>query len=197
MQRECYDNLREFANSQSNAPKAKKKGVKLVTFGEFFDTWMKQEKEPNCREGTLRNFRSCHKHLKALDPKPLKKITADDIRQLLLASPSPEVRDKCYKMLAMIFRAAVQYDLVTANIMDKVSRFKTPKAHPQRASPAAKATSSPNSNSAPSEGAPKPKGTTCCRASRFFLSHPQRASPAAKAAAPPNSTLRVRDSAAV
>ncbi len=41
-------------------------------------------------------------------------------------------------MLAMIFRAAVQYDLVTANIMDKVSRFKTPKAHPQRASPAAK-----------------------------------------------------------
>ena len=71
-QRECYDNLREFANSQSNAPKAKKKGVKLVTFGEFFDTWMKQEKEPNCREGTLRNFRSCHKHLKALDPKPLK-----------------------------------------------------------------------------------------------------------------------------
>ena len=106
---------------------------------------MKQEKEPNCREGTLRNFRSCHKHLKALDPKPLKKITADDIRQLLLASPSPEVRDKCYKMLAMIFRAAVQYDLVTANIMDKVSRFKTPKAHPQRASPAAKATSSPNS----------------------------------------------------
>ena len=138
-QRECYDKLREFANSQSNAPKAKKKGVKLVTFGEFFDPWMKQEKEPNCREGTLRNFRSCHKHLKALDPKPLKKITADNIRQLLLASPPPEVRDKCYKMLAMIFRAAVQYDLVTANIMDKVSRFKTPKAHPQRASPTAKA----------------------------------------------------------
>lgn len=37
-QRECYDKLREFAKSQSNAPKAKIKGVKLVTFGEFCDT---------------------------------------------------------------------------------------------------------------------------------------------------------------
>ena len=44
-------------------------------------------------------------------------------------------------------------------------------------------------DSAPSEGAPKPKGTTCCRASIFFLSHPQRASPAAKATSSPNSTL--------
>ena len=149
---------------------------------------MKQEKEPNCREGTLRNFRSCHKHLKALDPKPLKKITADDIRQLLLASPSPEVRDKCYKMLAMIFRAAVQYDLVTANIIDKVSRFKTPKAHPQRASPAAKAASPPNSTLRVrvrrlSEGAPNATAT------RLTVSLPsasllQRASPTAKAASP-------------
>ena len=52
-------------------------------------------------------------------------------------------------------------------------------------------------DSASSEGAPKPKGTTCCRASRLFLSHLQRASPSAKAATPPNSTLRVRDSATV
>ena len=130
-QRECYDKLREFANSRSNTLKAKKKKVKPVTFGEFFDTWIKQEKEPNCRPGTIKNFHGNHKHLAKLDPVPLKKITADEIRKLLLSLPTAEVRDKCYKMLSMIFRAAVQYDIVTVNVMDKVSRFKAPKANPR------------------------------------------------------------------
>ena len=128
----CYKKLKAFTDNLTTAqphPCKEKQRAQSVTFKEFFDTWIKQEKAPNCRPGTIKNFHYCHKHLATLDPKPLNKITADEIRQILLATPSPEVRDKCYKLLAMIFRAALQYDIVTVNVMEKVSRFKAPKAN--------------------------------------------------------------------
>lgn len=132
-QDDCYKKLKTFVDSLAKQPQSSSKiaKAKCITFKAFFDIWIKQEKEPNCREGTIRNFHGYHKHLTALDPMPLDTITADILRKQLLNIKSAGTRDKCYKMLSMIFRTAMQYDVVSVNVMDKVSRFKAPKDSPR------------------------------------------------------------------
>lgn len=117
-QQECYKKLKALAD----APQKAKKKEKPITFGEFFDMWYKQEKEPYCKTSTLRGFVSKHKnYLAGLDPKPLTDITADEIRTLIVGIKSPKVAKDVYILLADIFRKAVQYDKVERSVMDKVT----------------------------------------------------------------------------
>ena len=117
-QQECYNKLKALVNS----PKKPEKKKAPMTFGEFFEIWYRQEKEPYCKTSTLRGFISKHKnYLAGLDPKPLTDITADEIRALIVGIKSPKVAKDVYILLADIFRKAVQYDKVERSVMDKVT----------------------------------------------------------------------------
>ena len=129
-QLECYEKLREFANNK----KLVKKTIQAITtpkveakptFGEFYETWLKQEKIPKCKQSTIRVLRNKYKnYLYKFADRPIDEITANEVRTFLNEITSESTRDRCYIILADIFRNAVNYDLIQNSVMNKVSHFK-------------------------------------------------------------------------
>ncbi len=130
-QLECYNKLKEFANNKTeinkkikllNAPPVQEK---KTTFGAFFETWMKQEKEPNCKASTIYTTRNKYKnYLSKLADRPIKEITANEIREILGNIESNSTRSRCQTILSDIFKSAVNYELIDSSIMSKVSKFR-------------------------------------------------------------------------
>lgn len=121
-QQECYDKLKAFANSYKEPNKKAK--PKPKTFGEFYKEWLEKEKEPNCKESTLRQIESKHKnYLYKLDNMVLEKITANDLRDLLFEIKDNSVKHRCQIILKDIFNQAVNYDYINTSPMLKISRI--------------------------------------------------------------------------
>lgn len=128
---ECYNKLKEFANNKTQINKK----IKLltaplveenkITFGAFFDTWMKQEKEPNCKASTIYTTKNKYKnYLSKLADRPMKDITANEIRELLGNIESNSTRSRCQTILSDIFKSAVNYEIIESSIMTKISKYK-------------------------------------------------------------------------
>jgi len=129
-QLECYRKLKEFADDkklvkkmiQAIAPPQKEQ---KTTFGEFFKTWLKQEKIPKCKQSSIRTIYSKHKnYLYKLDERPIDEITANEVRDILNKITSASARDRCHTILSDIFKHAINYDLVQTSIMQKITRFR-------------------------------------------------------------------------
>lgn len=129
-QLECYEKLKEFADNKKLINNMVKKlnepmKIKKTTFKEFYNTWLKQEKIPNCKESTIRAIKSKYKnYLHVLDNRPIADITANEIRELLLNIELISVRSRCQTILQDLFRQAVNYDLISNSIMTKLSPCK-------------------------------------------------------------------------
>ena len=128
-QLDCYQKLKEFANNtklikkiikELEAPKPKK-----ITFGNFFKTWLEQEKIPKCKASSIRTINSKYNnYLYVLANRPIDEITANEVRTLLNGITSASTRDRCHTILSDLFKHAVNYDLVQTSIMQKITRFR-------------------------------------------------------------------------
>lgn len=129
-QLECYEKLREFADNKKLVKKCiqeltSPKEPPKPTFGEFFKTWLKQEKIPKCKQSTIRQLENKYKnYLYKLAERSIDEITANEIRTFLNDISSPSTKDRCYIILSDIFRHAENYDLIKKSIMKKISHFK-------------------------------------------------------------------------
>lgn len=129
-QLECYEKLKEFAENKKlvknmiqsiSAPKIPPK----PTFGEFFETWLKQEKIPKCKPNTIRQLKSKYKnYFYKLADRPIDEITTNEIRTFLNEITSSCTKDRCYIILSDIFRHAINYDLIQVSVMQKITHFK-------------------------------------------------------------------------
>lgn len=129
-QLECYEKLREFADNKKLIKKTLKeltipKIEPKPTFGEFFITWLNQEKIPKCKPSSIRMIQNKYKnYLYKLAERPINEITANEIRTFLHEITSASTRDHCYTILSNIFKHAVNYDLIQNSIMQKITRFR-------------------------------------------------------------------------
>ncbi len=129
-QLECYEKLKVFADNKKLVKQciqaiASSKEEKKTTFGEFFKTWLKQEKLPKCKQSSIRTIYSKHKnYLYKLDDRPIDEITANEIRDLLNTITSSSARDRCHTILSDIFKHAINYDLLEKSVMQKITRFR-------------------------------------------------------------------------
>ncbi len=129
-QLECYEKLREFADNK----KLVKKCIQAITtpkvppkptFGEFFETWLKQEKIPKCKPNTIRGLKSIYKnYFYKLADRHIDEITTNEIRTFLNEITSTCTKDRCHIILSDIFRHAINYDLIQVSVMQKITHFK-------------------------------------------------------------------------
>lgn len=129
-QLECYEKLREFADNKKLVKKCiqeltSPKEPPKPTFGEFFKTWLKQEKIPKCKQSSIRTIESKYKnYLYKLENRPIEEITANEIRTLLNDIHSASTRDRCHTILSDLFNHAINYDLIQNSVMKKITRFR-------------------------------------------------------------------------
>lgn len=124
-QAECYDKLKAFADDRRLVAQTVKKlcaPTNALTFGAFFDLWIKEEKIPTCKASTVNYYQRQYKnHLSVLSAVALAKITSDDLRNVILGIQSADVRKKVYKICSDIFKTALRRELIQKNPMDKIS----------------------------------------------------------------------------
>lgn len=127
-QQECYDKLRTFCNSKvlidaafKGKSGSRRSASPSYTLGKFFLIWLREEKEPECKDSTIRFYDNVFKnHLRGLAQTELNKLSADVIRSTILSISSMKIRRAVFLILSMIFRTALRRDLIKVNPMEKI-----------------------------------------------------------------------------
>lgn len=118
-QQECYNKLKKaFANANSvniNKPK--------TTLEEWFNKWLLLYKKDVKRE-TVRDYKNLIKNVGNLTEKNVEDITIEDILKALNNMNAERQKQKVYDLLNMLFKKALDNDIITKNIMVKIEKPK-------------------------------------------------------------------------
>ena len=115
----CLKNLKDYLKDYSSETTKTKN---RMTFSDFYQTWLENEKKPFIKEKSYKTLKLIYKnYLYIFEKKPLLQITANDVRSLINSTNYPNVKRKIYLTLRDLFRKAIQYDIVATSPIDKVT----------------------------------------------------------------------------
>ncbi|MBQ8424575.1 MAG: site-specific integrase [Clostridia bacterium] len=131
-QKECYDKLKK-AKEPSNIAKLLNEQRIIndnITLDCWFDKWLSLYKIGKVKDNTLRDYRTLYKNVpNSLKKKELKAIKLDDLLELINGITSSRQGQKLHELFSMIFKKAVDNDLITKNFMTMVDKPKHKKVH--------------------------------------------------------------------
>lgn len=125
-QKECYDKLKK-ALKQSNiailTTPTRELTKKDITLVEWYEKWLRLYKQDNKIE-TIRDYNNLLKNVEHLKNKEIQAITIEDILTALNKMTAERQKQKVYQLLNMMFKKALDNDVITKNIMTRIDKPK-------------------------------------------------------------------------
>jgi len=125
-QKDCYDKLVKAIKGLKlgvlsvPARETKKRGL---TLSEWFEKWIDMYKRDNKIE-TIRDYRTLLKNVKSLKNKEMQEITIEDIIKALNKMTAERQKQKVWQLLNMMYKKALDNEIVDKNIMVKIDKPK-------------------------------------------------------------------------
>lgn len=129
-QQDCYNKLKIAINLKNKQPKqlaAPQFTQSAITLQEWYTKWLKLYKR-DVKPGTIKGYKTDLSHVENLKDCALCQITAMQIQEQLNKIKGSRTQQKVYDLLNMLYKRAVQNELVNKNplsIIDKPKHKKT------------------------------------------------------------------------
>lgn len=117
-QQECYNKLKK-AFLHPNLFEQQNK----ITLYQWYEKWLKLYKKDNKKE-TIRDYTNLFKNLESIQNKEIDKISVEDILNIINSMTAERQKQKVYELLCMLFKKALDNDIIPKNIMTRIDKPK-------------------------------------------------------------------------
>lgn len=118
-QKECYNKLKKaFLNQDKN----KNENTK-ITLEQWYYKWLDLYKK-NTKEETKRDYFNLMKNLESIKNKPIESISIEEILKILNSMKAERQKQKVYELLSMLFKKALDNEIITKNIINRIDKPK-------------------------------------------------------------------------
>ncbi len=118
-QQECYIKLKKALLNKDNHTKENTK----ITLEQWYNKWLLLYKE-NTKEETKRDYFNLMKNLESIKNKPLENISVEEIIKILNSMTAKRQKQKVYELLNMLFKKAMDNEIITKNIITRIDKPK-------------------------------------------------------------------------
>ena len=117
-QKECYNKLKKaFLNQDTYKENTK------ITLEQWYYKWLELYKK-NTKEETKRDYFNLMKNLENIKNKPIENISVEDIIKILNSMKAERQKQKVYELLNMLFKKALDNEIITKNIITRIDKPK-------------------------------------------------------------------------
>lgn len=118
-QKECYNKLKKAFLIQD---KNKNENTK-ITLEQWYYKWLDLYKK-NTKEETKRDYFNLMKNLESIKNKPIESISIEEILKILNSMKAERQKQKVYELLSMLFKKALDNEIITKNIINRIDKPK-------------------------------------------------------------------------
>ncbi len=115
-QKDCYNKLKQAYKQDYNQ-------IKSYTLYEWYLKWIQLYKQ-NVKTETIRDYKNLIKNLNTITNIDMNKISVEQILNILNNMSAERQKQKVYELLSMLFKKALDNDIITKNIMLKIDKPK-------------------------------------------------------------------------
>lgn len=120
-QKDCYNKLKK-ALANPNALQEQNENTKL-TLKQWYEKWLLLYKKDNKKE-TIRDYNNLFKNLESIAEKEIENISVENILNIINSMSAERQKQKVYELLSMIFKKALDNEVISKNIMLRIDKPK-------------------------------------------------------------------------
>ena len=118
-QKECYNKLKKALLNTDTQTKENSK----ITLEQWYYKWLELYKK-NTKEETKRDYFNLMKNLESIKNKPIENISVEVILKILNSMTAERQKQKVYELLSMLFKKALDNEIITKNIISRIDKPK-------------------------------------------------------------------------
>lgn len=118
-QQECYNKLKQAFLNKNIDLSIKNK----ITLQQWFEKWLKLYKKDTKQE-TKRDYYNLMKNVETVKYKAIEDISVEEIIKILNSMSAERQKQKVYELLNMIFKKALDNEIISKNIMTRIDKPK-------------------------------------------------------------------------
>ncbi len=134
-QKECYDKLKKALkqsaqNKQTSETQTSQ--TNEITFIGWYNKWLNLYKTGKVKEQTLRDYSTILKNIPAeIQTKELNKIQLAELIEIINSCKAERQKQKLYDLLNMLYKKAIDNDILDKNLIARIDKPKHEKNHGQ------------------------------------------------------------------